>query len=90
MYQDWQPIDTAPKDGSRVLVFNGKYVILAYYGNARIWDEDNDKILDEDEEDYCRSHWVIHEVEDDYYYSSHLLGENEPTHWMPLPEPPKE
>ncbi len=82
MCQQWQPIKTAPRDGRSVLVSNREYVKLAYWSNAKIWDED--------EEYYDHYHWVIHEVEDDYYYSSHLVGKNEPTHWKPLPEPPKE
>ena len=61
----WQPIETAPKDGSDILVFldgNGEdfsRIAVVYWRNAGFrefaWD--------------CQIHT--------------------PTHWQPLPEPPK-
>lgn len=58
---EWQPIETAPKDGTPILVADsGPYAFVVEWNNKhRAW-------LGAD-----RSAW-------------------EPTHWMPLPEPPKE
>ena len=75
---DWQPIETAPKD-QNILVFG----------------EPEDLILNGDTLVHfraplvCAAHW------DDIDSSFCLTGGSwlgpfiEPTHWMPLPEPPK-
>lgn len=62
---EWQPIETAPKDGTQFLGWDQGYFIVVY------WEIDDDV-----EEDQC---WRIS-------YSGDLMF---PTHWMPLPEPPK-
>jgi hypothetical protein len=60
---EWQPIETAPKDGTHILVQTPFGMTTAYSTGYFIWtgvfsaDYDNPGI--------------------------------EPTHWMPLPEPPK-
>ena len=66
---DWQPIETAPKDGRWVLVCGGNWrVIMAWYAlNPRI----------------DRAYWKVSDEWDDYE-----LADDQPTHWMPLPEPP--
>ena len=69
---EWQPIETAPRDGTFVLLFGpdgidmGKYEPWAAdYGSGwerfRTAEYDNDGVM------------ITH-----------------PTHWMPLPPPPKE
>jgi len=75
---NWQPIETAPKDGTSILVF-GKFGadIARWNKDPSVWDRDVDA---------C---WTVFEP-DDYFYAIHLLDEFEPTHWMPLPEPPNE
>ena len=83
---EWQSIETAPKDGTRVLVshnaYGKKHVTTACLSHdATIWDDDD--VLTRD----AVPHWVVFEC-DDYYYSQHLIGDEAPTHWMPLPEPP--
>lgn len=70
----WQPIETAPKDGTLILlarpqgVWVGKWVPVFVSGYV----PDNK----------WRSHLLNHD---------HLGagGYGKPTHWMPLPEPPK-
>ena len=68
----WQPIETVPKDGRRVLL--AKYVRATnvhtgepYWRNVWItedgWNADEDQWSDDG-------------------------GESQPTHWQPLPEPP--
>lgn len=75
---DWQLIETAPKDGTRVLLFNGQDVKICrwtYWVSGKF----NQKT--------CRledfKQWIWNE--DDAYYTSDF---REPTHWMPLPNPP--
>ena len=63
--EDWQPIETAPKDKTPVMVFdknhdNGKMAVA-------VWENDE--------------HYIIEE-------QSIPIGIF-PTHWMPLPEPPR-
>lgn len=58
----WQPISTAPKDGTEVLLFGPKYDGGTY-------------------QDVCgfyHRRWPVVWME----------GFGEPSHWMPLPEPP--
>lgn len=72
---EWQPIETSPKDGELILACRAGYLpqtaryssSLEYTGWITV-DEDDDELF---------SAWV----EYGYRYS--------PTHWMPLPEPPK-
>jgi hypothetical protein len=73
----WQPIETAPHDGSRILVYadNRMYVVR--------W-------TDPDEYDYnkrCLSEYANWHVDDNKHGPFALRGPS-PTHWMPLPEPP--
>lgn len=58
---EWQPIETAPRDGTRVL--------LAGEGLVR----------------ECR--WCYGDWQDPVY--GEWFFETTPTHWVPLPEPPK-
>ena len=71
---EWQPIETAPKDGTKVLLF----VDTGY--EARIhpgkWNDDR----------YAkrpRPYW------DYLYFQTMDSRDHQPTHWMPLPAPPK-
>jgi hypothetical protein len=59
----WQPIETAPKDGTRVLIADSN----VWMAVATFWP--------------CNMYWT-----DDTISGLKL---NSPTHWMPLPEPPK-
>ena len=63
---EWQPIETAPKDGTRIIVCRkstNKYIPMVgedrwgEFGGAHCWARSN--------------------------------SETEPTHWMPLPQPPE-
>lgn len=70
---EWQPIDTAPKDGTPMLVYG------RWQGELHDIDDNPDiyhVCFD------CGSYCVV----GGEYYGSYVMG---PTHWMPLPEPPK-
>jgi hypothetical protein len=70
---DWQPIETAPKDGTRVLVYsNDKRQAVAYCDLINMGG-----FYDEPIRVWNVNGW--------------LSGDTGfiPTHWMPLPEPPK-
>jgi hypothetical protein len=60
----WQPIETAPKDGTEILaVWCGKLMLALWNTEANNWQE---------------------------YSNGDFDTGGELTHWMPLPEPPKE
>lgn len=75
---EWQPIETAPKDGTPILVWNGPanygyYTAPDQMGTAR-WDR---QAFTDGE--MCW--WACDCCDGVTTYN--------PTHWMPLPEPPK-
>ncbi len=78
----WQPIDdTRWKDGTKVLVG-----CAGYQTTTGVWVEDKGRSLvpDLDKpywEEFDHSWWNIDFAEDEWFA---------PTHWMKLPEPPKE
>ena len=71
---EWQPIETAPRDGTKVDIWGINHLHYATPGQRIVnvaWEPVSD--------------WMGNEREDwqtgrgDYF---------EPTHWMPLPDPP--
>lgn len=64
---NWQPIETAPKDGTRVLIWDGCTVYLASFGfdvgNGPMWQPE--------------------------YAEVPMYDDDGPTHWQPLPAPPR-
>jgi hypothetical protein len=71
---EWQPIETAPKDETRVLtVISGFEVCIGW------WFIDAGKWMTMDAEDYDDDGSWEYSVENTEYY---------PTHWMPLPGVP--
>jgi uncharacterized protein DUF551 len=76
----WQPIETAPKDGTVLLLYGGE--------------DDNAGHVGEKYQTFCRSpcrgmwdgnEWLMALAEAGYVG----VCRNNPTHWMPLPEPPQ-
>lgn len=71
---EWQPIETAPKDGSDVLLY---FPLEGLKGWSRVvichWRTIGDE----------RGHWVWQDRAVRGYSDAY-----KPTHWMPLPEPP--
>lgn len=70
--QAWQSIDTAPKDGTEVLLFLGqpwsRVAKACWFAPWSNWQEG--ELPDVDQDEYCG------------------IGSALPTHWMPLPEAP--
>ena len=61
---DWQPIETAPRNGEVVLVYAPNWRGGLIYAAS---------------EQY--GYWTSNACVDDHFWE-------EPTHWMPLPDPP--
>jgi len=76
----WQPIETAPKDGTPFLSALGPFVYIVFWS-----DDSNLKSLipwwEQGSAEWENNKWIGYHEE--YYAAS-------PTHWMPLPKPPKE
>lgn len=82
---EWQPIESAPKDGTEILAcVNGFVPAVAW------WEELPDDIMEHISE---REKWrsvEAAEFETEEQWMEHWTGSwYEPTHWMPLPEPPE-
>ena len=74
---EWQPIDTAPKDGSRFLGFTPFGVEMVKWNKRAA-------------EYGPRQGWIGCEQDSACLPESFLrhAATCQPTHWMPLPEPP--
>jgi len=73
---DWQPIETAPKDGTRILIWS-HYAIIAW------WVTDYTNTRDDEHFDGV---WLVYQGDDPWYDEYLNLGA--PTHWTPLPSAP--
>lgn len=84
----WQPIETAPKDGRKVILFYlnrnnlSRTVMATWVTDEQAAETDADDVGLEAGWYECIDNW------DDY--SQVAIHEGEPTHWMPLPAPPSE
>ena len=67
-------IKTLPSLGEKVLITNGEYEWVGFLQHCK--NDDKDVIIG----------WVLNPS---HYYCP-FLSNKEPTHWMPLPEAPKE
>lgn len=72
---DWQPIETAPKDGAEILLF--EQTVSGPFYRVGYWEESGQNVHNGNEEEG----WSL---ADEGY-----TGCIEPTHWMPLPDPSK-
>jgi hypothetical protein len=84
----WQPIESAPKTGRKVILFYknrlhvGRTVIARWLTDEQATEIDGDDVGLEGGWYECIDNW------DDY--TEVAIHEGEPSHWMPLPAPPIE
>lgn len=82
----WQPIETAPKDGTfiRIKFADGKTIRAAFEGGLldTDWKDCGGWMAPDDDAPTCWTDGICWEVNEDDIKSK------EPTHWMPLPNPP--
>lgn len=83
----WQPIETAPKDGTPVLI--GWHDDAGAWQERRAWWDREFAIegCDDDMNTLWKQAWTDYRVASFGYEE---VWEYEPTHWMPLPAPPVE
>lgn len=67
---EWQPIETAPKDGSRILG----------WAKSKNGSDDLRLVIFWDQTSPEGARWIV---------AFNAFWHFEPTHWMPLPEPPE-
>jgi hypothetical protein len=79
MIMEWQPIETAPKDGTEVLLFYPRYRQGIFIGHF-----DVSVHMSHGKETYRSEKWW------NGGYGGMFGKEPEPTHWMPLPSPPRD
>ena len=78
---EWQPIETAPKDGTRVLLFPQYCVAHWEFGDENWMIAPLDMSEMPVEERFKGTFYCI--------YPEVIYEDGVPTHWMPLPEPPQ-
>ncbi len=80
----WQPIESAPRDGTDILLVKADAVVPRI--TVGCWDASFHTEWDEEAEDTVyRGAWTDYGVESWGYEEYQELH---PTHWMPLPAPP--
>lgn len=81
---EWQPIDTAPKDGSEIILYphHMSGVWDSFADSWRVWQIplNADLLID------ASGHKLGNPV---FEVMANSLGMPDPTHWMPLPPPPE-
>lgn len=75
----WQPIETAPRDGTVILLARGAGVYAAYWHPAK-----GCAVVAEHDKKFP---WAF--IDPTNGWNGYSDDKNGPTHWMPLPEPPK-
>lgn len=75
---NWQPIDTAPKDGTDILLFYPSFVRGVQLGHYDVYET-----LRHGKSTYRSEGWNIGSM-----ISLPGMEKPEPTHWMPLPVNP--
>ena len=84
----WQPIETAPKDGTEILGWRKDcgVLIIRYTCCAEFMTCREVSASGMSEDDLFKDDWFC----SDFLHGSRLEGDEITTHWMPLPEPPEQ
>lgn len=80
---EWQPIETAPRDGTAIIVALRDFADGWIVGEA-YFDATPEYISPLGGQKW----WWANQGHTDYYATSIDEGNHPPTHWMPLPKPP--
>lgn len=70
----WQPIESAPKDGTVLILYSSQGMEMGSWKKDENYRDQPAKWFSEEGDDWSTG----------YYYCP-----MDPTHWMPLPAPPK-
>ena len=86
---EWQPIETAPKDGTKVVLAHPEW---SEYPVAQWMEYPGNPVLDANERDCWVFGWGHDSIGFTVGIEDYWLGWDEdqmPTHWMPLPPAPE-
>lgn len=84
---EWQPIDTAPKDGRELLAWreDAGVMLIRWTSPIEFMTTDELEAQSSDDNDWMdKEDWFC----SDFICGVRLEGSEVPTHWMPLPAPP--
>jgi hypothetical protein len=92
---EWQPINSAPNLKSVLIYYvnelgKGRIIKAMKCGQYELEAGDSDfgEYCEEKDEYFCPAGWY-EQIDNWDDYTSIQVYQGEPTHWMPLPEPPK-
>ena len=101
MTMTWQPIETAPTDGTKILMYITGFIYEKNNANDKYRRKEIKKICMADYVSHCNSFfasdgdgmWEVDSLhfkgkDDCKLWGSHIIEEYQATHWMPLPEKP--
>lgn len=83
MFNEWQPIEAAPKDGTFILLAGGATSEDDYMERGVKTDRPVVAFYDSGDGDVDGGYWWMC-----FWDGEWRTSYENPTHWMPLPEPP--